>query len=90
MNPKDFKQFNKIGKRTKCAVYGWFRNKEKEFNITTVPHAIAVICILFARDDEIFDTICHFGIGLSENRKIISFIENHKVSKKSMKFHEFL
>ena len=67
-----FKQLSKIDKRTKYSVNGWIRNKEKSLGITTVPSMINAICILYFRDDEIFDVINDDDVKLSGNKKIIT------------------
>ena len=67
-----FKQLNKIDKRTKYSVHGWIRNKEKSLRLTTIPSMINAICILYFRDDEIFDVINDENVKLSANKKIIT------------------
>ena len=66
-----FKQLSKIDKRTKYSVHGWIRNKEKSLGLTTIPSMINAICILYFRDDEIFNVI-NGAVKLSENKKIIT------------------
>ena len=61
----------KIDKRTKYSVYGWIRNQEQSLRLTNVPSIVGAICILFYRDDEIFDTVSDNGIKLSNNKKAI-------------------
>ena len=65
------KQLNNIDKRTKYSVFGWIRNQERELKLHNVPQMISSICILYLRDDEIFDIIAKL-IKLSENRKMIT------------------
>ena len=62
------------GYHTKLSVYGWIRNKGKSLRLRNIPSMINAICILYFRDDEIFDIICKKSIRLSENKKIITSI----------------
>ena len=68
------KLLSKIDKRTKDAVYGWIRNKEKQLKLCNVPSMLKALCILYYRNDEIFHLISDNGIKLSENKKIIANI----------------
>ena len=52
-----FKLLSQIDKRTKYSVHGWIRRKEKTLGITNIPSMINAICILYFRDDDIFDVI---------------------------------
>ena len=67
------KLLSRIDKVTKYAVYGWIREKEKQLKLGTVPSAIATICVLYYREDEIFD-ILNEEIKASENKKVIKKI----------------
>ena len=66
-----FKQLSKIDERTKLSVHGWIRNKEKSLGLTNIPSMINAICILYFRDDEIFDVVDD-DTTLSENKKKIT------------------
>eukprot|EP01084_Bolivina_argentea_P033899 62685_1 len=66
-------KLSKIDKRTKYAVCGWIRNKEKSFKLN-IPLLISSICILYFRDDEIF-AIIGTKVKLSNNKKCIEKIK---------------
>ena len=66
------KLLNKIDMRTKYSVYGWIRNKRQLLKLQTIPSMIQAICILYYKDDEVFDIINDKIIKLSENKKIIT------------------
>ena len=51
------KKLSKIDDRTKLTVYGWIRQQEKSLRLRNIPSMITAICILYARDDEIFEII---------------------------------
>ena len=72
-----FKQLKKIDKRTQYSVYGWIRNQEKTLRLRNVPSMISSVCILYFRDDEIFDVIGD-DIKLSENKKSVTKIEKDR------------
>ena len=64
------KQLRNVDKRTKYAVYGWMRNKEKELRLSHTPAMISSICILYLSEDEIFGIIGK-DTKLSNNKKCI-------------------
>ena len=68
-----------IDKRTKYSVYVWIRNKEKTLGLRNIPSLISSICILYFRDEEIFNVpvISNKGIKLSKNKKTITKIDEH-------------
>ena len=70
------KQLNQIDKPTKYSVYGWIRETETQFKLKHTPSMITAICILYFRDDEIFDinNRNEKKIKLSSNRKSITKI----------------
>ena len=76
-----FKQLNQIDERTKLAVHGWIRNKEKILNLANVPGMINAMCILYFRDDEIFDIVGLNHIQLSKDRKMITKISNEPIQR---------
>ena len=45
------KQLKDIDNRTKYAVYGWIRRKEKSLRLLNVPSQITSICILYYREN---------------------------------------
>ena len=63
-----------ISVRNKYCCYGWIREHENIFKLSQiVPDLVKVICILFFRDNEIFNNVSdRAGIQLSSNKKIIS------------------
>ena len=65
-----FKQLSKIDKKTKLAVHGWIRNKEKTLRLRHIPSMINAICIVYFHDDEIFEIIGD-DIKLSTNKKLV-------------------
>ena len=65
----------KIDERTKLSVHGWIRNKEKTLTLSNIPSMINAICILYFRDDEIFNAI-NKDMKLSENQKKITKQDN--------------
>ena len=69
-----FKQLSKIDDRTKYSVYGWIREAERSLHLTHIPMMINSICILFYRDDEIFDIIGK-NVKVSSNKKCITKLE---------------
>ena len=73
-------QLKKIDKRTKYSVHGWIRNKEKQLKLNHIPSVIKAMCILYFREEEIFDIISDNGIKLSENKKIITKITRYTIS----------
>ena len=73
--PMAFKQLKKIDKRTQYSVFGWIRNKEKALGLRHVSSMIAAICILYFRDDEIFDVI-NEDMKLAPNKKLITKFQN--------------
>ena len=68
------KKLKSIDKRTKYSVYGWIREKGKKLKIKAVPSIISAICILYFREEEIFNIISDNGIELSENKRMITKI----------------
>ena len=66
-----FKQLSKIDSRTKYSVYGWIKSQEKQLKLRDIPSMISALCILYFRDDEIFDIISKKEIQLSHNHKVI-------------------
>ncbi len=68
-----FKLLSKIDQTTKYVVYGWIREAEVELKLVHIPMMISSICILYYRDDEIFD-ITGDDIKLSQNKKCITEI----------------
>ena len=66
-----FQQLSKIDNRTKYAVHGWIREVETSLQLTHIPMMINSMCILFFRDDEIFDIIGK-NVRLSSNKKCIT------------------
>lgn len=79
-----FKELKKIDKRTKYSVYGWLRRQEKSLKSSSIPSMISAICILFYRDDEIFEIISNKGIKISENKKSIEAYNNYKYNNYGM------
>ena len=65
-----FKQISKIDDRTKYSVYGWIRKAEYELKLGHIPMMIQSICILYVRDDEMFEIVSN-GISLSDNKRVI-------------------
>ena len=53
------KLLSKVDGKTKDTVYGWIREAEKESQIGHIPMMLSSICILYYRDDEIFDASTH-------------------------------
>ena len=68
----------KVDRRTKYSVYGWIRNMEILLKDTTIPPEIIEICILYCRDEEVFNVISDVGIEISENKKIITKVGKDK------------
>ena len=66
---------NTVDQRSKYSVYGWIRHMQKTFKIGNVPPLVTAICILYFREDEIFNVISN-GIKLSENKKMITKTED--------------
>ena len=60
--------------RNKYACYGWIRETENILKLAQiVPSIVKVVCLLYFRDDEIFnDVIEKGGIQLSSNKKVLS------------------
>ena len=71
-----YKQISQIDKRTKSTVNGLVREMEKELKLNHIPNMINSMCILFFRDDEIFDIIGR-DVKVSENKKIITKLQGH-------------
>lgn len=60
---------NKVNKRTKLMTSGWIRKQEKMLKLHNVPTAVTSMCILYTREDEIFDKISDNGIKINTNKK---------------------
>ena len=71
-----FKLLSKIDERTKLSVHGWIRNKEKTLKLRNIPSMVNAICILYFRDDEVFE-INHDNMKVSENKKTITKISDN-------------
>lgn len=68
-----FKLAKETSLRNKYACYGWIRETENVLKLAQiVPSMVKVICLLYFRDDEIFDNVNEKGIHLSSNKKVIS------------------
>ena len=63
-----------ISLRNKYSCYGWIRMQENILKLSQiVPSVVKVICILYFRDNEIFNNVSdRAAIQLSSNKKIIS------------------
>lgn len=66
------KILSKIHNKTKLSVYGWIRKEEKTLKIPNIPSLVSAICILYYREDEIFNIISDKCIKLSGNKKTIT------------------
>eukprot|EP01084_Bolivina_argentea_P199656 341603_1 len=71
----DLKHLSKIVKRTKYTVHGWIRTTEKSSNLCTTPLLIISLCILYSREDEIFEIISD-DVKLSLDKKSIHKTNN--------------
>ena len=71
-----FKTLNKIDERTKHSVYGWMREAERELNLCNIPMLVKSICILYFRDDEMFEVIGD-GTMTDKTNKRITKINQH-------------
>lgn len=68
-----FKLAKETSLRNKYVCYGWIRETENILKLAQiVPDMVKVICLLYFRDDEIFDDVNEKGIQLSSNKKVIS------------------
>ena len=67
------KQLSQIDLRTKCSVYGWIREAEKELTVEHIPLMLASICVVYVGkiDDEIFGIVGE-GVNLGKNNKKIT------------------
>ena len=72
------KQLNKVNKRTKYSVYGWIREREKKLGLRNIPSMITAICILYFRDNEIFEIIDDEQIQISQYKKTIKKINKDR------------
>ena len=73
-----FKVLSKIDKITKYSVYGWIREAEIELKIEHFPMILSSICILYYREDEIFDpNKIGDKVKLSNTKKIITAIRGY-------------
>ena len=76
MSSTSLKLLSKTDNYTKYIVYGWIRAAEKDLRMGHVPMAIDVICILYYRDDDIFDVRACENVTVSENKKSIICISS--------------
>ncbi len=67
------KLLSKVDTKTKATVYGWIREAEISLQIAQIPMMLSSICILYYRDEEIFDTIAKHT-KLSQNKKCVTKI----------------
>ena len=65
-----FKQLSSIDTKTKLTVHGWVRNKEKSLRLRHVPSMIKAICILYFREDDIFE-IAGDDLKISKDKKSV-------------------
>ena len=68
-----FKHLSNVGDRTKCSVYGWIRKAEQKLHLSSIPLLVQSLCILYFREDEIFEIIPDDVIP-SENHRTITKI----------------
>lgn len=68
--------FKHITQRNKHIIYGWIR-KQKHFENIIIPTTIYYLCILYFREEEIFQIISDNGIILSKDRKKITKIDQN-------------
>ena len=73
MSSSWLKQLSKIDIRTKHTVHGWIRKAEQELQIGYIPNMIRSICIIYIRDDDIFE-VTSDKIKLSKHNKMITKI----------------
>ena len=69
------KDSKKVNQRTRYIVHGWIRNEENALKFGNVPAIIVASCILYYRNDEIFDIVGN-GMKLSANKKVITKVRN--------------
>ena len=69
-----FKMLQQVSLRNQYSCYGWIRNNENILNLShVVPDLVKSICVLYFRDEEIFNkTSTTAMITLSSSKKIIS------------------
>lgn len=69
-----YKLLTNISQRNQYTCYGWIRRKENILKLSPIHDLIKVLCILYFRDDEIFNNIGQSdkSIVLSPNKKILS------------------
>eukprot|EP01084_Bolivina_argentea_P087304 157682_1 len=68
-----FKQLSKIDNKTKYSVYGWIREAEHMHNFQHIPMMISNICVLYYREDEIFNTSSK-AVKISDDKKSVTKI----------------
>ena len=68
------KQLSKVSIHTKYSVYGWVREAETELRMGDIPLMIQTICILYYRDDDVFDKIDENGFIIESKD---NYILNH-------------
>ena len=59
---------------------GWIRKQEKMLKLHNVPTVVTSMCILYTREDEIFDKISDNGIKINKIVDMNVAISNKKLS----------
>jgi len=87
MSLKDLQQ---VSLRNQYACFGWIRNHENILKLShVVPYSVKVICILYFKDDDIFNKIStEGGITQSSNNKIITRRDPEPCPDHDTKFQE--
>ena len=72
------KLLSKIDRRTKCGVSGWIRETEQELNMRHTPMIIVSMCILFYREDDLFNCshLTPTDFVLSPNQKLVTNLKS--------------
>lgn len=85
-----FKKLQEVSLRNKYTCLRWITNHEKILTLSSiVPYSVKVICVLYFKDDDIFNkTSSKGGIIQSSNNKMITRIDPEEAPDNDIKFQE--
>lgn len=68
-----FEILKRVSLRNKYSCYGWIREHENMLKLSQIPALVKSLCIMYFRDDDMFDkTSTRGGVFISSNKKIVS------------------
>ena len=82
------KLLSKINRRTKDIVIGWIRELEKCNRMDDIPSLINALCILYYREDEIFETVGS-KLSVSGNRKTVMLKRKNNIKGHIFEFSAY-